>query len=255
MSSATKNKKYRKPDDRLLNVIKQQQEQKGNDEDDENYYVDYVATDESLKVDQESQKEEEQYIPVKIIFSTSCQYYCLSILMAVLCPGILLLGIIPISRNTDIQVSSKKRDTLILITSSVVIWMLLMTFVYPRRIEVLKDGSVRVVMWLFLTFRFHDIHEAFSVEWPKDLHKIVKRDAIRFSTSNSSRVIVSRNHQRKDLWVSPNLQDRDEFVRAVNEITKDVEYVYVDDDEEEEDHGCVNAQAKPTFLHFYEIDR
>jgi hypothetical protein len=250
MSSADKNKKNFKPD-RLQSVLKKQQ-QKGianNDDDDEDYYIPYVAADESLKV---AQKE-----PVKIVFSTSCQYYWLSLLMACLCPASwLLLGIIPLALREDgISQSSNQRNiTSLLSTLSFVLWILCMTFLYPRRIQVMEDGSIRVIMWLFLTYKFTDIHEAFGVEWPRDLHIMDKRDAIKFSTCNSSRVIVSRNHQKKDLWVSPNLEDRDEFLRVVNEIAKDAEYVHVEGDDQVE-HGCVGAQAKPTFLHFYEIER
>jgi hypothetical protein len=245
MTNDSKSKKNRKPD-RLQCVLKQQQ-QKGisqNDEDEE-YSIPYLATDECLKVEKE---------PVEIIFSTSCQYYWLSILMALLCPGICLLGIISLVQYEEISQSSKRRNIASLLTLSFVTWISIITFFYPRRIEVLKDGSVRVVMWLFVTYKFTDIHEAFAVEWPRDLHKIVKRDAIKLSTSNSSRVIVSRNHQKKDLWVSPSLQDRDEFVRVVNDIAKDAEYVYIEGDDDVE-HGCVGAQAKPSFVHFYEIER
>jgi hypothetical protein len=248
MTNTKRISKKNRDQDRLQSVVqKQQEQQKGrhdDDNDDEEYYIPYVAADESLKVQKE---------PVKIVFSTSCQYYWLSILMALLCPGIWLLGIIPLARDEEISQSSKTQSTVCLVLLSVVIWLLIMTFLYPRRIEVLQDGSVRVVMWLFLTYTFTDIHEAFAVEWPRDLHKIDKRDAVKFSTCNSSRVIVSRHHQKTDLWVSPNLKDRDEFVRVVNEIAKDVEYVHIEGEEVE--HGCVGAQAKSSFLHFYEIER
>ena len=248
MSSTDKNKKNYKPD-RLQSVLKKQQ-QKGivNNDDDEEYCIPYVAANESLKVPQKE--------PVKIIFSTNCQYYWLSILMACMCPGLwLLLGTIPLALQVDeISQSSNQRNIASLFSLlSFVIWILCMTFLYPRRVHVMEDGSVRVVMWLFLSYKFSDIHKAFGVEWPRDLLKMDKRAAIKFSTCNSSRVIVSRNHQKKDLWVSPSLEDRDEFIRVINEIAKDVEYVHVEGDEVE--HGCVGAKVKPSFLHFYEIER